>query len=54
MSYENLLTRAEMMLTFGMSKEQTFQRLAIDEEDYSLIYFAIIGAEILMKDRSAE
>ena len=54
MSYENLLTRAEMMLTFGMSKEQAFQRLAIDEEDYSLIYFAIIVAEILMKDRSAE
>jgi len=54
MSYENLLTRAEMMLSFGMSREQAFQRLTIDEEDYGLIYFAIIGAEILIKNRNAE
>ncbi len=49
MSYEQLLDRARMMLTFGMSKDDVLKKMIESGEDKSLAYFAIIGATILMK-----
>jgi hypothetical protein len=54
MNFESLLSRAEMMLTFGMEKDDVSQRLERDGENKDLIYFALIGASLLIKWRNAE
>ena len=48
MSYEKLLDRARMMLTFGMAKEEVLKKLIDSGEDPSMAYFAVIGATVLM------